>query len=837
MIFKEMIMLVAEEKASKKKAITLKSVTPLERELARMAGAKNKKEFDLAIKRIFKLSPDAEWKYLGDNRNNYATSKIGSGFLRAATERLGNSEESILDQLYYDKHGEFIPDAQHYSDPREASNDLLGIKDLNGDELFTLSSSILLIKYNKDGSPTFEIRDNGCGMSQADMKGKFLRQFGESKQETNHARGKWGMGGLAILAQGISDGTSIFTRVKGSDFCIVTAIRYVKEQDLRKTGSLKYLAIDGELPEIPVEAIFEADNKSLPSEVKERKELKVKFEINEDRFPHGTSIKHHACVALGKYTNFQGGPDSSLYQAFNNMMMEPLCPARVEDRSRFFNKSGEKVKLNDFTRPIYGLKNVLQKRELKGGDKIKHYKKATFSAGKHNGRWNIEYWVVDGGINKKGEKKNSPTTLYTQLHKPIIITLFGQNHGTIGHGIIQSSQNGAELPYLSKKLIINCIADELAGEYREMLFSSDREHLVKGEVYDFLHENLKNILKEDPKLDELNDDYSNASLKSGKLTFNVQLQKKIARIFKWSYGKNLSLIGPGTSDKNVKTDKITICDPPTFIEFANSRCIEFSKWRDKRKKNKISQWIGIRTNAPNTYHDPGASSLSCIQLSIINGKTLVKCSGSSSLDDGKMSFKVELTPRAKIGSAGKFRVDLFADKEKTQLIDSKEIDFLVREKKIIGETNNIRNKKKKGRSKRLPLPNLQPISKGDNNWGLLETDDILEASFKPLWGKDKSTIKIYYSKDFPDYKSRHNNYPKKYKDAFQEEYELQLFVKSLYILEKEKIQGGVHIDNDAYEDECNLSSQVYYYSIMAKSAAFNASLHIEEKIKINKLEQ
>lgn len=160
-------------------------------------------------------------------------------------------------------------------------------------------------------------------------------------------------------------------------------------------------------------------------------------------------------------------------------------------------------------------------------------------------------------------------------------------------------------------------ADRLTPDAKRQLFTSTREQIREGFVFDKILEQVINSLKSDDELKRLNNEARERSLKSQNETNEKQIKNEVSKLLKLhgvDVGNTTTVLvksdtgtivgrptggggGGGGGGWSNPPDPITIVEPPTYIKIVADPAVPLKFYKGQRR------YIRIETNANADYHD------------------------------------------------------------------------------------------------------------------------------------------------------------------------------------------------------------------------------------------
>lgn len=456
------------------------------------------------------------------------------------------------------------------------------------------------------------------------------------------------------------------------------------------------------------------------------------------------------------------GP-SSLYGLLNTVLFDPVLPVWLDSR------------VHNYRRVIKGSRNSLngavdEGDERRTGPTLSHHVPLFFVSIGDFGRIGIEYWVLEAPTSNN----KTPSAAFVNPRKPIVLTLYGQNHAELSQLLIKRQ---AELPYLAQRLICHVDCNELAASAKRALFVSNREDARRGVVYELIEQELTNTLRSDDELSRLNNEARERSMRARDDTVQQQMRSEVARLLRL-YGMNVTEpVGAEQTEGGLgrehpthpprprpRPQPLETQEPPTYIRFIWNEEDAIPFYAEQRR------YLRIETDANRTYHDANRPDRSRMNF-IIQGDGL-RLVGTTPLEGGRMRAIIEAVNTAAIGSEGKIRVELsriglstLADERTTVIVERPPT---------------------RADARRVSLPpfDIREVDgPDDDQWAVLGwPDDIAKvASSAELEG---GTLVVWYSTVFPKYAIRRQTLERHdatVASSFTARYKIWLAVHSLLL--------------------------------------------------------
>jgi hypothetical protein len=439
---------------------------------------------------------ETAWVPVGGRQNNRGTIEVAADPGRSLVERVTNGIDAVL-ELEHERHGG-LPDVRS---PREAAAAWLGVPEsglagMTVRERQSLGQKIVVTVHSGDtrGARVLEIRDYGVGLSPEQMPSTVLSLNESNKMTKHYLAGAYGQGGSSTFA--VSTLTLIASRRDDDGPIGFTVVRFRDlPPDEYKIGHYVYLTMGSGVltADAPVES-----------------------------FSRGTQVKHFG-YDLTSYSSRLG--PRSVYGLLNQVLFDPVVPVWLDNR------------VHGYRRLIKGARNALNGAidagdEESRGPTLAHKLPMFYvSLGEH-GRIGIEYWVLQPptSTNKK------PTESFVNPHKPIVLSLNGQNQAELTQLLIRKD---AELPYLALRMIVHVDCNSLTPASLRALFVSSREDARRGVLLDLIKQELIKVLRSDDELTRLNSEARDRGVHKRDESAVQEARRAVARLLRLQ-GLNVS---------------------------------------------------------------------------------------------------------------------------------------------------------------------------------------------------------------------------------------------------------------------------------------------------------
>ena len=582
------------------------------------------------------------WENVGKRRNNLATINIGTDPAAGVTERITNAIDAVLE-----KEWRIQGEPTGFRSPRNAVEEwfkieegkLSKIKSARDKKIESLSNKVevLLHHSGNEMKPTVEIRDKGIGLESEEFSKTILDLNGSNKIGKLHLMGAFGQGGSTALAY--------------NNYTIILSKPFFRRKRQKK-GKVSFTIVRINPGDI------DTDKHEWYEYMTDRTTGQpFSIDIDNKTFEPGTLVRH-ILMDLGKYKGKITTPSNSLWYLSHNYLFDPIIPFKISDKR---GKTNENRTVTGNNRLLTYTENLEYKNEVT----------QTFKTGKVT----IYWWV----LNALGNEPRKRILHYTSISKPIIITHNGQKQGNFGNGLIKKD---LKLPYLDRYLIVHIEADYLDNDSKRQLFSSTRESLKDTAIVNELRKITVDTLKEDDKLQNLNNERKQRYFTKEDTQVLDSLKKRLAkRINNYLYlsgsGSSVTTSTVGESSPAKKLTEIPIEDPPTFFEITTPSPKEVFS-------NKMFS-IKFKTDAHPNYFAKAETFAAFIEPQSIGLYT-----GTARVNNGHGIAYFKTNEETEIGDFGKISLELrpIGQKSISSTIELK----IIERPENSGNNNNSNNK-------------------------------------------------------------------------------------------------------------------------------------------------
>ncbi len=392
-----------------------------------------------------------------------------------------------------------------------------------------LAKNIHIVAVGEKGSPCYLIVDNGEGQSPDDFPNTFLSLIRDNKVGIPFVHGKFNCGGTGVLPFcGKQKIQLILSRrhpalVRKQDqsgqLWGFTVVRRLKPSSTRPSSMYVYLAPDGKVPRFKADAVDvlpEDRNTTLPR-------------------PYAAGIRYGTCVKLYNYEwKARSMATTEARYELERFLHSPCLPFRITETRKYT--------ANFFSTTVSGVWASIDSEEVPEDSKVEEDFLRAF------GELNLkEIGILSYRLTVYKESVNV-------RHVPhgVFFSLNGQVHGSLPSDFITDQ---LKFDYLKRHLLVSIDCTNMDLSVREEFFMPSRDRVRKNEVYDEIHKQLVEALKNHPGLRQLNSErhkraieHSLSNEEETKNLFNELLKADpmLARLF-GSGDRLFTKTGPGPS--------------------------------------------------------------------------------------------------------------------------------------------------------------------------------------------------------------------------------------------------------------------------------------------------
>jgi hypothetical protein len=301
------------------------------------------------------------------------------------------------------------------------------------------------------------------------MPDTILNLANSNKIDKPYLAGAYGQGGSTTFA--FAPGGSLIASATADSALGITFVRYrALDPHRNKNGRYEYLV--------------RAKGKAVAT-----------LPAGPHEFPRGTLVRH-----------FDYDLGSEGLSALRLALFDPVLPFTLVESPGFLGGVPEIVR------------GRVAQLEAAGGA-IEYRQAMTFPLGRNasDGLVRVQYWVL--------ARDDDP--LHADPQRPVLLTNFGQTHGTEDRRFIVET---LRLPYLKSALIVSIELDALAPGAKRELLSTTRDRLKRGARYRALLDGVRDALLDDPELARANAERRRRLLDRQNATDQKRLRKRFAEL-------------------------------------------------------------------------------------------------------------------------------------------------------------------------------------------------------------------------------------------------------------------------------------------------------------------
>jgi hypothetical protein len=471
------------------------------------------------------------WRPLGDKPNNGGLLKgAGGSYDHKLIENVTNMQDAVLERAAGER---FARSSIPFSSPHEAASGLFSEADRR--EL----ANRLTVTFRESDPPakrtkrmTVVFRDQGCGMTAAQVPDTIFALGAEHKEGIPWLQGAFGVGGAMTYRNARA---------------VVVITRRAPE-----------LLLDGEADQIVIAVVeWQRHLKNdgafylVTTPWKPRGDAALPFSIPASEFPDFGPGTHVALISYGVegYHRARQGDERSFDIVADTRLFDPVLPYRFNDEihektdSRILSGLGSKLERNP--RP--------ERRE--GVDLL------PFRIGAVTYQLPMHFWFFA----KKGEPGGRQN--FVARDHGLLLTSNGQVHK---HWSPQEFKLRTGLAHLADRLLVVVQTDALPIEVRSSLFTADRSDTIRNEEAIRLEHAITGALKEWTELQTLNNDLIREAISGQDAHRSTRrIADQISRALRFpgfsADGRGTGAGGPGHPPKTPKRP-VALYEDPTTLE-------------------------------------------------------------------------------------------------------------------------------------------------------------------------------------------------------------------------------------------------------------------------------
>jgi hypothetical protein len=496
---------------------------------------------------------------VGDKSNNYGLMASSGSYEYKALEPVTNQQDSLLERFAAAKYGDLskVP----YRSPGEAAADLFA--DMKYQEL----ADKLSVSFRESDSPTrsskrltIVYRDEGCGMTPAQIPGTIFGLGSRHKTESHWHQGAFGIGGASTYRN--AEAVVLVTR---------RAPEMSPDEDLISVAVVRWEAKGkGESAYYLTTTDWDSDSSAEP--------WSAPASVLPD-FEPGT---HLALVSYGVegFHRARSGDERSFDTVLNTRLYRPIAPVLFTNEIT----RGKKEYLRGLARRL---------EENPSPDRLEDEEEMLYSFGGNSYRLPVRYAVFPGG--EKGTRRR-----FVAKDHVLIFTSNGQVHHTWSK---EEFRQRTALSKIHERVFVEVETDSLPIELRTKLFTPDRSRLLANDPAIQLEDQVGDFLKTWNRLMQINSELVRDAI-SGASTggSGLAVSRKIAAALKLKGfsvgGSNGKGGGPGGGGPRPRKAVETYPDPTT-LEGPDKLIVADGKVR----------LVTYMLNAEDTFLDSGRGAL------------------------------------------------------------------------------------------------------------------------------------------------------------------------------------------------------------------------------------
>jgi len=632
-----------------------------------------------------------DWRYYGDNENNFAT--IGNQQSKpeaAIVEKIINSVDAVLMSECLSKginpESPEAPKSIIEALEKFFKIDYGKLSNITPAERSKLANKICLVSTGRKTNPCYSIIDMGEGQTPKKMPDTLLSIGKSNKLRIPFVQGKFNMGGTGVfqfcgkrnLQLIISKRNPEIVKYEPVDdtssFWGFTIVRREDPKHGVRSSFYRYLAPKGKILTFASDGI-----PLLPGEYPNAYKNNLEW---------GTFIKLYEYQMIGLKTNIL----FDLYNRLSLLMPAVALPIRLFERRKGY--SGHSLETT-----LSGLSVRLEE------DKMENLEKGFDPPPTSNISVSGQKMKVSIFVFKRGHSEK-----YTK-NEGIIFTVNGQTHGYLTKSFF--SRQTVRMGYLADSLLILADCTEFDGRAREDLFMNSRDRLRSGDLRSNIEDQLSDLLRNHPGLKELRERRRREDIEN-KLEDSKPLADVIETILKKSptlsklFINGVRLPNPFSVTKAKSKDEYNGKRFPSYFKLIK----EFDENNPKHSPINTRARIQYKTDVENDYFDRDSDPGNFILK--LNGENIQNFS--VNLWNGIATLNIELPEFAKPGMLLNFQ---------SEVNDISRVDPIIEEFFILVEDKITKTTGKPGVRK-------PPSSE-------LEGDDVEKTSYLDL----PNVIEVY----------------------------------------------------------------------------------------------
>jgi hypothetical protein len=483
-----------------------------------LAAADSEQEVIQILKKAGYWDAQRNWKFYGDNENNFAVIGNQQSLPESAiVEKIINSVDAILMRECLRR--KIAPESRE-APPNiiEALERFFGISqgslwDINVNARKRLAENISFVATGKKDSPCYSIIDLGEGQTPNRMPDTFLSLAKSNKLRIPFVQGKFNMGGTGVFQFAGRHNLQLIISRRDPEVAKLeddetrdcwgfTIVRREDPKEGRRSSAYTYLVVDGKIPFFQAKSLL-----LLPGEYPKPYGEPMEW---------GTFIKLYEYQMPGLKTNILLDP----YNRICLLLPKIALPIRFFERRTGYTGHTFETTMSGLSVRLYEDK----RNNLEEG----FPSSSTISV-------SGEKMVCQIFAFKKGQSEKY------RKDEGIIFTVNGQTHGHIPISFFNHKAVG--MSYLADSILVAIDCTEFTGRTREDLFMNSRDRLRGGDLKDQIERELEELLNNHPGLRALRERRRREEIQ-GKLEDSKPLKEMLEDILKKSPALS-SLLIPG----------------------------------------------------------------------------------------------------------------------------------------------------------------------------------------------------------------------------------------------------------------------------------------------------
>jgi hypothetical protein len=423
-------------------------------------------EAETVQKMIAEALGTEHWRPLGDKPNNGGLIKAAGGsYDHKIIENLTNMQDAVLERAAIGRFGGLA--SVPFDSPHAAATSLFAGKNRQAADLMTVIFRESDPPARQTKRLTVIFRDQGCGMTAAQVPDTIFALGAEHKEGIAWLQGAFGLGGATTFRNAkavvlVTRRAPELLRPHEPDEIVIAIVEW--KRHLKNDGAYYLVTGPWNRP----------GDTALP------------YTVPASDYPEFEPGTHLALISYGVegYHRARHGDDKSFVTVADTRLFDSILPIHFSDQ----------VHEHADPRILTGLRAKLDRnpRDRKEGRKL-----LPFHTGGATYQLRVRYWFF-ARKGDPGERKNSVASGHA-----VLLTSNGQVHK---HWTPQEFKLRTGLTHLADRLLVEVQTDALPIEVRTSLFTADRSDTVRTEDAIKLEETVAATLQEWDELVTLNND-------------------------------------------------------------------------------------------------------------------------------------------------------------------------------------------------------------------------------------------------------------------------------------------------------------------------------------------